>query len=120
MRRDIYDDDHEAFRRRVRQFVDKEIVPFADEREQAGIVDRELFLKAGEAGFLCMAAPEEYGGSGVDDYRFAAKFSEVFAAHARSRSRWDSASTATCCCPTSCAAPRSSAGVGSPAWFAAN
>ncbi len=48
----------------------KELVPHAEEWEQAGIVDREVFAKAGAQGFLGMAVPEEYGGGGVDDFRY--------------------------------------------------
>jgi alkylation response protein AidB-like acyl-CoA dehydrogenase len=70
VRRDIFDDDHDLFRSAFRQFVDKEIVPYADEWEKAGITDRRMFLKAGEAGFLGMNAPEEYGGGGVEDFRY--------------------------------------------------
>jgi alkylation response protein AidB-like acyl-CoA dehydrogenase len=70
VRRDIFDEEHDLFRSAFRQFVDKEIVPYADEWEQAGITDRRMFLKAGEAGFLGMNAPEEHGGGGVDDFRY--------------------------------------------------
>ena len=70
MRRDIFDEEHDLFRSAFRQFVDKEIVPYADEWEQAGITDRRMFLKAGEAGFLGINAPEEHGGGGVDDFRY--------------------------------------------------
>src|SRR4029453_17426161 len=38
--------------------------------ETEGIVDRELFLKAGASGFLGMAAPEEHGGGGGQDFRY--------------------------------------------------
>ena len=72
MRRDIFDEDHDMFRTAFRQFVDKEIVPYTDEWEQAGITDRRMFLKAGGHGFLGMTGPEEHGGAGVDDFRFNA------------------------------------------------
>ena len=70
MRRTIFEEEHELFRTSFRQFVDKELVPHIDGWERAGIVDRELFLKAGDAGFLGMAVPEDLGGGGVDDYRY--------------------------------------------------
>jgi alkylation response protein AidB-like acyl-CoA dehydrogenase len=70
VRRTIFEEEHELFRTSFRQFVDKELVPHIDEWERAGIVDRELFLKAGDAGFLGMAVPEDLGGGGVDDYRY--------------------------------------------------
>ena len=37
---------------------------------------RELWLKAGEAGLLCFDVPEEYGGPGVDDFRYNVILSE--------------------------------------------
>jgi len=70
VRRAIFDDEHDAFRASVRQLLDKEVVPNIAEWEREGIVDRDLFRKAGAAGFLGMAAPEEHGGGGVDDFRF--------------------------------------------------
>src|SRR5579884_1736611 len=70
MRRTLFDDEHEQFRASFRQFIDKEMVPRAAEWDAAGIVDRELFLAAGAHGFLGMAIPAEYGGGGVQDFRF--------------------------------------------------
>jgi alkylation response protein AidB-like acyl-CoA dehydrogenase len=62
--------EHELFRSSFRQFVDKEMVPHHLEWERAGIVDRGVFRAAGSHGFLGMAIPEEYGGGGVDDFRY--------------------------------------------------
>jgi alkylation response protein AidB-like acyl-CoA dehydrogenase len=70
MRRTIFDDEHELFRSAFRQFLDKEVVPRFEEWEQAGAVDRDVYRKAGEHGFLGMAAPEALGGGGVDDFRY--------------------------------------------------
>jgi alkylation response protein AidB-like acyl-CoA dehydrogenase len=64
--RDLFDDDHEIFRRSVRRFIEKEIAPFHDQWEQDGCVPRELWRKAGEAGLLCCTVPEAYGGQGAD------------------------------------------------------
>jgi alkylation response protein AidB-like acyl-CoA dehydrogenase len=76
MQRTIFDDTHELFRESFRTFVEKEIKPSFLEWEKDGIVDRELFRKAGEAGFLCMDAPEAYGGGGVKDFRYNQIISE--------------------------------------------
>jgi alkylation response protein AidB-like acyl-CoA dehydrogenase len=76
----FYDDDHEAFRSTVQKFVAREVVPHLDEWETAGIVDREFFRRAGDAGLLAMAVPEEFGGGGVDDFRFNLVVAEEFAA----------------------------------------
>jgi alkylation response protein AidB-like acyl-CoA dehydrogenase len=70
MQRTIFESEHEMFRDAFRSFVAKEISPHHLEWESAGIVDRELFRKAGEAGFLCIDAPETYGGGGVKDFRY--------------------------------------------------
>ena len=45
-------------------------MPRYAEWEQACIVPRELFTKCAEHGFLAMEVPEQYGGNGVDDWRF--------------------------------------------------
>jgi alkylation response protein AidB-like acyl-CoA dehydrogenase len=70
VRRTLFDDEHDLFRASVRQFLEKEVVPHHERWEKAGLVDRELFRRAGDAGFLAFAAPEEHGGGGVDDFRF--------------------------------------------------
>jgi alkylation response protein AidB-like acyl-CoA dehydrogenase len=76
MRRTLMEADHEAFRSAFRDFAHKEIVPFHDDWERAGVVPRALWEKAGGHGFLCMNVPEEYGGGGTADYRFLAIVSE--------------------------------------------
>ena len=70
MERTLFDDDHELFRQSVRGFIAKELAPHHEAWEEAGIVDRSLFQKAGAHGFLGMAAPEEHGGGGVSDFRY--------------------------------------------------
>ncbi len=79
MRRTLYEPEHEDFRGAVRTFVEKEISPHAEEWERAGIVPREVFAKAGAAGFLGTAVPESYGGGGVVDFRFNVVLSEELA-----------------------------------------
>src|SRR3954453_7790377 len=70
MRRQLFDEEHEAFRDSFRRFLEKEVVPHHDQWERDGIVPREVFAAAGANGFIGMAVPEEYGGGGVDDFRF--------------------------------------------------
>ena len=60
------------FAQSVRDFVAKEIVPNNAKWEKAQMVSRESWLKFGEAGFLCMAVDEQYGGLGVHDFRYNA------------------------------------------------
>ncbi len=73
---DVYASEHEDFRTTARTFFDREVVPFHDRWEQDGIVPRELWRKAGEAGLLCFDVPEEYGGPGVADFRYNVILSE--------------------------------------------
>jgi acyl-CoA dehydrogenase len=61
-----YSEEHRIFRETVRRFFEKEVIPYADEWEEAGIVPKDVWLKMGEQGFLCMNVPEEYGGFGAD------------------------------------------------------
>jgi alkylation response protein AidB-like acyl-CoA dehydrogenase len=70
MDRRHYDDDHLAFADAFRAFAEKSVVPHYLDWERAGITPREVFQEAGKSGFLGMAVPEEYGGGGVDDFRF--------------------------------------------------
>jgi alkylation response protein AidB-like acyl-CoA dehydrogenase len=70
MRRDLFEEEHEALRASFRAWLDKEVVPHHLGWEKAGIVPRDLFAAAGRHGFLGMAIPECYGGGGVDDFRY--------------------------------------------------
>ena len=70
MRRDVFTDDHEAFRRLARDFIAKEVVPHYAEWEEAGRLPRALFEQLGSLGLLGTAVPEEYGGTGLADYRY--------------------------------------------------
>jgi acyl-CoA dehydrogenase len=73
---DLYTQEHEDFRKTVRAFFDKEVVPFHEQWEHDGIVPRDLWLKAGETGLLCFDVAEEYGGAGVQDFRYNVVLSE--------------------------------------------
>ncbi|MEY2872813.1 MAG: hypothetical protein RLZZ373_184 [Pseudomonadota bacterium] len=64
--RTVFRDDHEQFREQARRFVEREIAPHLHDWEHAGIVPRDLWRRAGEAGLLCSTVPEEYGGAGGD------------------------------------------------------
>ncbi|MFL9993766.1 acyl-CoA dehydrogenase family protein [Paraburkholderia sediminicola] len=64
--RTVFREDHELFREQARRFIETEIVPNLHAWEQAGIVPKSLWRKAGEIGLLCSTVPEQYGGSGGD------------------------------------------------------
>ncbi|CAN5753872.1 acyl-CoA dehydrogenase family protein [soil metagenome] len=70
MDRDLFDADHEMYRDSVRTFLSKEVVPHYERWEEAALIDRAVWRLAGETGLLGLAVAEEYGGSGVADYRF--------------------------------------------------
>ncbi|MFQ5400770.1 MAG: acyl-CoA dehydrogenase family protein [Anaerolineae bacterium] len=76
MKRTLFEDDHRMFRDAFRRFVEKEIAPFHDQWEEDGIVPLEVWLKAGEMGFLCTDVPEAYGGGGIRDFRYNAIVAE--------------------------------------------
>ncbi|MFC9875552.1 acyl-CoA dehydrogenase family protein [Nocardia salmonicida] len=76
MRRDIYTEDHEAFRGLAREFIEKEIAPHYAEWEKAGQMPRDIFEKLGALGILGVAIPSEYGGAGLRDYRYNAVLQE--------------------------------------------
>ncbi|MGB0220084.1 MAG: acyl-CoA dehydrogenase family protein [Sinimarinibacterium flocculans] len=64
--RTLFLPEHEQFRDSVRRFIQKEIAPYHESWEEQGLVDRELWRKAGRAGLLCPNVPEQYGGHGAD------------------------------------------------------
>ncbi|GAC1434591.1 MAG: acyl-CoA dehydrogenase family protein [Ktedonobacteraceae bacterium] len=76
MKRTLFTEEHTLFRDTFRHFVEKEIVPYNGQWEKDGIVSRELWLKAGQQGFLGLAVPEEYGGSGIKDFSYSAIIAE--------------------------------------------
>ncbi len=79
MRRTVYDPEHEQFREVVREFLAREVAPRARAWEKAGIVDREVYRAAGKHGVIGFNVPEEFGGGGVDDFRFNAVVTEELA-----------------------------------------
>lgn len=64
--RTIFAEEHRIFREAARRFVEQEIVPHHAQWEKDGVVSREAWRKAGEAGLLCCTIPEDYGGPGAD------------------------------------------------------
>jgi acyl-CoA dehydrogenase len=64
VRRDVFGEEHELFRAQVRRFVEAEVVSRIAAWNANGICDRETWRRMGQAGFLGVNAPEEYGGAG--------------------------------------------------------
>ncbi|MGP3986061.1 acyl-CoA dehydrogenase family protein [Streptomyces sp. 3N207] len=78
MKRQIFTEDHEAFRQTVRTFLAKEVEPYYEQWERDGVVSRDVWRAAGRQGLLGIAVPEEYGGGGEPDFRYAAVLAEEF------------------------------------------
>lgn len=76
MLRDVFEDDHVAFRQMVGAFVGKEIRPHYREWELAGRIPRDLFRRLGEVGILGIAVPAQYGGAGEPGYKYSAVLTE--------------------------------------------
>lgn len=76
MERTLFEPEHELFRESYRKFLDTHVAPFHDQWAEQGVVDRAVWLEAGKQGFLGMAMPEEYGGGGVQDFRYNAIITE--------------------------------------------
>ncbi|QLJ04044.1 acyl-CoA dehydrogenase family protein [Streptomyces sp. NEAU-sy36] len=72
MERTIYHEDHEEYRRLLRKFIEKEVVPVHDEWNAAGHAPRDFYRSLGEIGVLGVNVPEEYGGAGRTGYKYSA------------------------------------------------
>ncbi len=87
----LVSEEHEAFRKVVREFAEKELAPRAQKIDKDNEMDMELVWKAGKLGLFGVPFPEEYGGGGGDDLslvlateeltRFSAAFSAVVGAN---------------------------------------
>lgn len=72
MSRATYDSEHLAFREMVHDFVEQTITPSHEEWETKGCLDKALFTEAGKLGLLGFPVAEQYGGPGVEDFRYHA------------------------------------------------
>lgn len=88
MPRNVYTEDHEAFRSSVREFIDRHMRPRAEEMIRDKTIPREIWKAAGDMGLFGLDIPEEFGGAGAEDYRFNAIAAEEYAKF--------TAATATC------------------------
>lgn len=69
--------EHDALKTSLETFIEREINPYVDEWEDEGIFPaKELFKKMGDAGFLGINHPTEFGGSGLD-YSYGLVFAET-------------------------------------------
>jgi acyl-CoA dehydrogenase len=77
MNGEYFDDSHQMLRESVRKFISREIAPFVDQWEEEGTFPRELYRKAGKAGYLGIGYPEEYGGTPGDIFHQVAYTEEI-------------------------------------------
>jgi len=68
--RSIYNEDHEAFRAMIRDFIESEVAPEYHEWEKDGHPPKDFYKKLGELGVFGINVPEEYGGAGETSYKF--------------------------------------------------
>ncbi|MCF6391155.1 acyl-CoA dehydrogenase family protein [Mycobacterium sp. MBM] len=78
MKRLVFETEHEQLRETAKQFLEKECLPNVEKWEANRLVDREAYVAAGNYGLIGFNMPEEYGGGGVDDFRFNAVIVEEF------------------------------------------
>lgn len=79
MQRSLYSDEHNWFRESVAGFVSRDVLPNRERHREQRQIDRSVWLRAGEQGFLGLGVPAKYGGSDVDDFRFNAILNEELA-----------------------------------------
>jgi len=78
MSKDLFDTpEHTAFRDTVRKFVDEELAPRAREFDEMGRIDKALFKKMGDLGFLGLRYDPKWGGAGLDWSFTAVLFEEL-------------------------------------------
>ena len=65
-----FTEEQNMFRDSYRRFLEAEVVPHMARFREQGIVDREIFKKAGDQGLLMIWPDEKYGGLGDNDFRF--------------------------------------------------
>ncbi|MFJ4774204.1 acyl-CoA dehydrogenase family protein [Streptomyces uncialis] len=79
MPRTIFNEEHEAFREMIRDFLAKEAVPHLEDWLAAKAVSRDFYRKLGELGVLGIEVPEEYGGGAQRGHHFGAVLAEEVA-----------------------------------------
>ncbi|MBO8201071.1 acyl-CoA dehydrogenase family protein [Streptomyces smyrnaeus] len=76
MRRTVFNEDHEAFRQTIREFIAAEVVPHYPQWAEQGYVPKEFYKKLGELGVFGIEVPEEYGGAGETSFKYNAVITE--------------------------------------------
>jgi alkylation response protein AidB-like acyl-CoA dehydrogenase len=68
--RTLFTPDNDAYRDLVREFVSREVEPNMSRWDNERLIDRHVWGAAGKHGIIGLAVPEEFGGSGQDDFRY--------------------------------------------------
>jgi len=76
MRRTVFAEGHEDFRKTFRSFLEAEVVPHYEDWYQAALVPKDLYPKLGELGIFGIEVPEEYGGAGIQSFKYSAIITE--------------------------------------------
>jgi acyl-CoA dehydrogenase len=79
MKRTTFNEDHEAFRAVIRDFIETEVAPSFDTWYHEGVVPRDLYRKLGALGVFGIEVPEEYGGAGIESFKYTAVMTEELA-----------------------------------------
>ena len=61
-----FTEEHELFRKSLKDFLQIEVVPHIDKWEEDGVVERFIWKKMGDMGFFGINYPEEFGGLNLD------------------------------------------------------
>lgn len=69
--------EHEAFRKKIREFAEKEVKPQAFLLDQNNEFPAEAIKKFGEMGWMGIPYPKEYGGAGLDALSYAIAVEEL-------------------------------------------
>ncbi len=64
----VYTPEQRLFRKTVRSFFEREVVPCYEEWEELGAPSRQFWRRAGELGILGIRVPERYGGGGAESF----------------------------------------------------
>lgn len=86
--RSVFAEEHEAFRRSVRGFLESEVVPHYSQWEEDGFTPREIWRRAGDVGLLGTSVPEAFGGAG-GDFKFDAVVLEELGKLGLAAPAWD-------------------------------
>ncbi len=72
-----FNEEHQLFRRSLKDFLAKEVTPYVDQWEKDGQIPRSIYQKFGEMGYLGLAIEETYGGSQLDIWYSVILFEEL-------------------------------------------